>query len=104
MARTMQGDAEAQMRWIRKQERLREGEKIVDIADKLRSQIGDDVRYLFDHEALFKGALEEILRLRSKIDRMSMAIKLAREEIECGDDSGAYVTLGVAERKQEGET
>lgn len=35
---------------------------MMDIVQKLRSQIGDD---LFDHEALFRSAADEIERLRS---------------------------------------
>jgi hypothetical protein len=37
----------------------------MDIVEKMQSQIGDDVQHIFDHEALFKLAIEEIKRLRT---------------------------------------
>lgn len=39
----------------------------MDIIEKLRSQIGDDVQMIFDHEALFKDAVLEIERLRAAL-------------------------------------
>lgn len=39
----------------------------MDIKQKLRSQIGDDVQHIFDHEALFKLALAEIERLEAEL-------------------------------------
>ena len=38
----------------------------MDILQKLKSQIGDDVQHIFDHEALFKEAACEIARLTSE--------------------------------------
>ena len=40
----------------------------MDILDKLKSQIGDDVQYIFDHEALFKAARDEITALRARLE------------------------------------
>lgn len=42
----------------------------MDIKQKLRSQIGDDVQHIFDHEALFKLALAEIERLEAELKSM----------------------------------
>jgi hypothetical protein len=39
----------------------------MDIVDKLRSQIGDDVQHIFDHEALFRLAADEIENLRQSL-------------------------------------
>ena len=39
-----------------------------DIVDKLRSQIGDDVSQVYDKEALFRAAADEIMHLRSACD------------------------------------
>jgi len=46
----------------------------MDILEKLKSQIGDDVQMIFDHEALFKDAASEIERLRA-------ALSMTREGI-----------------------
>lgn len=41
-----------------------------DIVAKLKSQIGDDVQKVYDHEALFKEAAAEVLRLREALERV----------------------------------
>ncbi len=47
----------------------------MDIVEKLRSQIGDDVQYIFDHEALFRLAAEEIESLRARVDKQADMIR-----------------------------
>lgn len=41
-----------------------------DIVAKLKSQIGDDVQQIYDHEALFKAAAAEVLRLREALEEI----------------------------------
>ena len=41
----------------------------MDIYNKLQSQLGDDVQHVFDQEALFKEASDEIRRLRELLLR-----------------------------------
>ena len=49
------------------------------IIEKLRSQIGDDVQYIFDHEALFRLAADRIEDLGAKLHRSTTSIVRWRE-------------------------
>lgn len=43
----------------------------MDIVEKLRSQIGDDVKVILDRDALLREAADEIERLRGAVDSMA---------------------------------
>ena len=69
----------------------------MDILDKLKSQIGDDVQHIFDHEALFKAARDEITALRARLEavekeRDNETIKRASWEIEAKTAQAALAT------------
>lgn len=75
----------------------------MDIVEKLRSQIGDDVQHIFDHEALFRIAADEIARLRAENERLRDAAKtpvvkdLKWNEEFCGFTATArYLTYTVS--------
>ena len=48
---------------------------VMDIHDKLKSQIGDDVQHIFDREALLKEAAAEIARLRAKVAKADALVE-----------------------------
>lgn len=47
----------------------------MDILEKLKSQIGDDVQYILDHQALFKLAVAEIEALREALANAAPKVK-----------------------------
>ena len=54
----------------------------MDILDKLKSQIGDDVQHIFDQEALFKSARDEITALRARLAEVVKERDAARADLE----------------------
>ena len=46
---------------------------------KLASQIGDDVRHMFDHQALFQEARAELARLTAEVAKMGEAVSWYKE-------------------------
>jgi hypothetical protein len=53
----------------------------MDIVAKLRSQVGDDIQHIFDHEALFTLAADEIERLRACFEKQDKEYEDACVEI-----------------------
>lgn len=53
----------------------------MDIVEKLKSQLGDDVRLVFDRQALFRLAAEEIETLRHAVAHEGERIDRARAHI-----------------------
>ena len=58
---------------------------MTDIVEKMQSQVGDDVQRVFDHEALFKGAIVEITTLRADL------AKVRRDNVTEPAEPGAFV-------------
>jgi len=46
-----------------------------DLVKKLRSQIGDDVQYIYDHEYLFKASADRIDALTARAAELETVIK-----------------------------
>lgn len=68
----------------------------MDILDKLKSQIGDDVQHIFDHEALFKLAASEIENLRAELGDLHSA----RDRILCLVEENQKLERKVAAIKE----
>ena len=61
---------------------------MMDIVEKMKSQIGDDTHYIFDQEALFKSAVAEIERLRAALVPFATSLRIARGAFDGPADRG----------------
>lgn len=67
---------------------------MMDILQKLKSQIGDDIQYIFNHEALFKLAVAEIEALRADLAKPKVKPLAWRCHRDPKDTSEARTQIG----------
>lgn len=68
----------------------------MDILEKLKSQIGDDPQYLFDTEALFMAARDEITRLRARVTELTEERNVQNDLRQIAEDTADMLRAQLA--------